>query len=137
MNLGPIAPGPGLDEALSQHDWPGNLRELQNVIRHGLSRVKGAVLTVADVAPDLREVQPASLQLPASAGAPPGDQGEIGPFFKKKEEVVDAFERAYLERILTMHRGDVAAAARMAQMPLGTFYRLLRKHSMRPERFRR
>ena len=49
----------------------------------------------------------------------------------------DRFERAYLTSVLRKAGGDVSLAATTAQVPRGTFYRLLKKHGLNADLFRR
>ncbi len=59
-----------------------------------------------------------------------------GGFFEERERRVAAFERKHLSELLAARAGDVAAAARDAQLPRGTLYRLLKKHGIDPADFR-
>ncbi|MFI5379215.1 MAG: sigma-54-dependent transcriptional regulator [Tepidisphaerales bacterium] len=119
---------PGLDpdvvELLQAYPWPGNVRELQNVIKRTLAMSRGTTLLPEDL--------PDSIVAPEGRGAAPGSRS----FFGRREEHIGAFEKSYLENLLTSLNGDVAAAARDAQLPRGTLYRLLKKHGLDPADFR-
>ncbi len=54
-------------EILEQHDWPGNIRELQNVIERGVILSTGAVLS-ARTADQLARGVPAPIRMPAIGG---------------------------------------------------------------------
>jgi len=58
-------------------------------------------------------------------------------FFELRTQRLAAFEREYLSGLLDRHRGDVSCAAREAQLPRGTVYRLLKKHGLAPKAFRK
>ena len=45
---------------------------------------------------------------------------------------MDRFERSYLEALLRIHQGKVTQAANAAEMDRVYFYRLLRRHGIRP-----
>jgi len=111
-------------EVLSRYHWPGNVRELQNVLRRALAMCRQAVLSVEDL-PD---------EIVVAAGDRPG--AENGSFFHVRGQRIAAFEREYLTSLLRASAGDVSQAARDARIPRGTFYRLLKKHDIDPERFR-
>ncbi len=53
-----------------------------------------------------------------------------------RDQHVAAFEKQYFHDLLTLHEGDVSAAAADAQMPRGTLYRLLKKHDVDPADYR-
>ncbi len=56
---------------------------------------------------------------------------DSGSFFAQRDRLVRSFERAYLSDFLTRHGGDVAAAAEDAEVPRGTFYRLMKTYGLR------
>ncbi|MHC4413689.1 MAG: sigma-54-dependent transcriptional regulator [Planctomycetota bacterium] len=115
---------PAVLEVLSAYPWPGNIRELQNVIKRALTMAGGGVFSVEDL-PD---------EVVAAAGDRPS--ARRGGFFDVREQHAAKFERDYLVDLLTKCRGDVSQAARDAQVPRGTLYRFLKKHELNPDEFR-
>ena len=53
------------------------------------------------------------------------------PFKEAKAQVVDAFEREYIEALLKRHEGNLSAAARAAEVDRKHLRELLRKHGLR------
>ncbi|MBI4564684.1 MAG: AAA family ATPase, partial [Planctomycetes bacterium] len=51
-------------------------------------------------------------------------------FFAQRERLICNFERQFLSDLLGHHGGNVADAAREAEIPRGTFYRLIKKHGL-------
>lgn len=49
LGYGEVTIRPDTEQKLCQHDWPGNIRELENVIHHGLLIAKNAVLRPEDL----------------------------------------------------------------------------------------
>ena len=47
--LGPVEIEPGVFDVLTAYSWPGNVRELRNIIERTMVRLKGSILTVADL----------------------------------------------------------------------------------------
>ena len=115
---------PEVMEIFSVYQWPGNIRELQNVIKRSLTMTTGTKLTSNDL-PDA---------LVTSAGDVSNRKGDS--FFDLRQEHAAKFERDYLADLLKQCGGDVSQAAREAQLPRGTFYRFLKKHDLKPEEFR-
>ena len=102
-------------EILMTAPWPGNIRQLINVIE------QVAVLTVT---PIISEAQ--------INKALRGKTGEIVPLADAQSE----FERNYLVRILQMTQGNVTLAARLAKRNRTEFYKLLNRHQLEPKVFR-
>lgn len=111
-------------EILWRYPWPGNVRELQNVLKGAIAMGRHATLTSEDL-PD---------EVVIRAGETPADAPQ--GFFQLRAHRMAAFEREYFSSLLAACRGDVAAAAREAHIPRGTFYRLMKKHGLDADAFR-
>lgn len=115
---------PAAYSLMRRYHWPGNIRELQNVIRRAI------VLTDDDkISPDDLPVS-----LVAAAGSANGSPGRS--FFEIREEYLARFEREYFESLLRRHAGNVKESAREAQLPRGTLYRLLKHQALDPSEYR-
>ncbi len=107
---------PETDQALLlEHRWPGNVRELRNVVERLL-----AFPTLP--AGGLMEADAAAV---TDGGAGPA---ELLPLSTAREQATDAFERAYLKRVLEQSGGNVSEAARLAQVSRQFLQRLMKKH---------
>jgi two-component system response regulator GlrR len=95
--------------------WPGNVRQLRNVVE------QCAVLTTTPLIP----VNLVERALRST-------DRELLPF----AEARDGFEYEYLTNLLAMTEGNVAQAARLAERNRSEFYKLLHKHELEPELFR-
>ncbi len=107
---------PELIGRLQQSAWPGNVRELRNYLERCLV---------------FQDAQP----LTESAEAPPPTDAAIDPhlpYAAARRTALDRFERAYLEALLRVNQGKVTQAAIAAEMDRVYFYRLLRKHGIKP-----
>jgi DNA-binding NtrC family response regulator len=104
--------------------WPGNIRQLRNVVRRALVTASGPLLTPHDLPDEVRSEGPRGTSLAA------------GPLFELRAEHQERFEKDYLVARLRECLGDVSEAARRAEVPRGTFYRLMKKHDLNAERFR-
>ncbi len=107
-----------IDEAalkkLLRYNWPGNIRELENVIEYAL------IMTESD------KIKKEHIFLPE------GDDVEIKTFKEAKTE----FERDYLCQVLRITQGNISKAASLAGKYRADFYKLLRKHNIDPKEFK-
>jgi two-component system response regulator GlrR len=112
---GRLAFSPEAMQLLVSAPWPGNVRQLLNVIEQAVA-----------LAPT--EVIPESLVRQAL------DAGDTA--LTPLDEARRAFERDYLVRILKITGGNVTKAARLAGRNRTEFYRLLERHSLEPGMFK-
>ena len=102
-------------ELLISAPWPGNVRQLQNIVEQTV------VLSTTPLIP-------ASLVQKALQD----DIGGIVPFETARKN----FEREYLVRLLKATNGSVTQAARLAQRNRTEFYKLLQRHELTPALFK-
>ena len=107
----------GAADALRRHQWPGNLRELENrVLEAALSG--GAHLEAADL---------------RFEDTPPPDEDPLAlPLAKAR----DGYEERYLTALLERTGGNVTRAAERAGLHRSDLYYLLRKYAIEPDQFR-
>ena len=108
---------------LQDYDWPGNIRELRNVIEQALSLVGDDQV----LAPELLGLGHAG-----RAGRAPG-KGDRIRFHEAKERLIDEWEREYLTDLLRAAGGNISRAARRAGVARQYLHRLLRKHGIETE----
>jgi two-component system response regulator GlrR len=107
---------PDAVELLASAEWPGNVRQLRNVIQQAI------VLSPSDIVP--ASVVLAALESPI----PP----EMQSFDSARRE----FERDYLVRVLKLTHGNVTRAAHLSQRNRQDFYKLLKRHGLEPGMFK-
>nr|MBV6631211.1 sigma-54-dependent Fis family transcriptional regulator [Oceanococcus sp. HetDA_MAG_MS8] len=122
-------------ERLKQYHWPGNIRELRNVIRTALAISEGGVIRLDDLPQDVlysrASAAPASPSLP-SANLP--HHGNGMPI--EDETALEAAEREALLRTIEANRWNMTNAAKQLQMSRNTLYRKLKRHGISPESLR-
>ena len=103
-------------ELLATADWPGNIRQLYNVVRQNVALSRGPIITAESVQQSL------------------GGSPTRLPSF---DEARDEFTRNYLSQILQITTGNVSQAARLARRNRTDFYKLLSRHQLLPEDFKK
>jgi len=113
---------------LAGYAWPGNVRELENTIERAVAVSTGEMIGLADLPPEVARAAPAPTGAAALAAMP------------YKDAVAGARERVsreYLVALMTEFEGNVTRAAERAGVERESLHRLLRKHGLRSEDFKK
>lgn len=102
-------------ERLMAASWPGNVRQLANVVQQCVVLGRSRIVSVGLVERALQG-RPAS--------------------FISLAEARDRFEFDYISSLLHTTEGNVAQAARLAQRNRSEFYKLMKKHKLDPAQYR-
>jgi two-component system, NtrC family, response regulator AtoC len=101
---------PAAREVLRSYTYPGNVRELQNIIERAVALAEGDTLTLEDLPLDLQEY----------ALAP-----ENGRFTTLEEQ-----EKDYIRQVLEFTRHHLAESARILDLPRTTLWRKMKKYGL-------
>ena len=113
--------GPDALEALESYEWPGNIRELRNVMERAVVLCEGNTVRLRD--------------LPQAVQSCVTEKDSDGAGYKVvRERWVDLQGKQYLTQLLARHGGNVSAAAREAQVSRKSFYELMRRFEIEPHR---
>jgi transcriptional regulator with GAF, ATPase, and Fis domain len=104
---------------LRNYSWPGNLRELENVIERAVVLTSSAFIE--------------SEHLPIHVQDLPAFKGRSG-FMAGKSAAINQFERQALSSYLSEAKGNISRAATLANLPRRTFHRLMSKHRLSTRR---
>lgn len=110
-------------EQLMSYSWPGNIRELENIIQQSI------VISSAPV------ISPQDLRLFRSRSGVRTAGSRMETFAQAKKRIVNAFEREYLTRLLIESNGDILRAALQAGKSRTALWNLLAKHHIHPSQF--
>jgi len=102
-------------EMLVTAEWPGNVRQLYNVVRQNVALSRSPVISGELVQQSLGE-----------------HAGKLASFSDARDE----FTRNYLSQILQITMGNVSQAARLAKRNRTDFYKLLARHDLNPDAFK-
>ena len=116
--------------ALVAYDYPGNVRELENIVKRAAVLAKGPTIIVADLPEKMRS------SAGAGPGAPPANRSELRRAREEARKVAVAeVERSFAMEAMRRNKGNVARAAAAVGMDRRQFYRLLNKHGISKSMF--
>ena len=103
---------------IQRHAWPGNVREIRNVMERACVLASGDTINIDDAfvetsAPNL------------------GVRTDL-PFKEAKGQLVELFEREYIVDLMRRHKMNLSAAAREAQIDRKHLRELIRKYGLDP-----
>ena len=125
-------------ERLRKHAFPGNVRELRNLVENALSLWKGAgPVDLAKGLPEAEHEDPHMMDVPSeSRGRVDAVRAAVAealatprPFKDAKALVLESFERAFLEALMAK-AGNLSRASNAAQMDRKHLRELLRRYGL-------
>jgi DNA-binding NtrC family response regulator len=117
---------PYVTAALKGYSWPGNIRELENLVERAYILEQSQMLTATSFPAELfdGEIGPESA---SSAGQASLSSARI--------QAVDDFERQYLKDLLIANKGRINRSAEVAGISARQLHKLMQKHNLRKEAF--
>jgi len=128
-------------EVMLRYNWPGNVRQLENVVERACVLAEGESITLAELPRELLQGQPTIVM---DSKPRPGQGIALGnltpssrePLVPKILEPAGAFredkgsESDRLKQALGTTNGNKAEAARLLGMPRSTFFSKLKKYNL-------
>jgi DNA-binding NtrC family response regulator len=110
LGTGPIEASPGAMRMLQSYSWPGNIRELRNVLERAVLLNGGHTLTERD------------LHFDVDIEAEDAHDGKI--------KTLEDMERQYIEEVLYLEGGRVEPAARKLGIPRSSLYHKIKQYGI-------
>jgi DNA-binding NtrC family response regulator len=123
-----ISFGEDVVATLRKNQWPGNVRQLRNTVERACYLAKNGVISPADLHIGGRAAAP--IERASQEGGPLPEHLFSKPFKVAKQEVIDQFERAYLERVVARTDGNLSRAAGEAEITRYYLRELLKRLGM-------
>lgn len=113
-------------QLLMEYDYPGNVRELQNIIISAMTQEKGDVLTLQD------------LPLNESGPKPTYDTPVSSLNMREaKQAAIRQFEEQFVRQLLSMTGGNVTRAAKISGIERQSFQRIMRRYNLHSGDFKK
>lgn len=120
--------------ALCRYDWPGNIRELMNVIERSMLLCRTGEITMEDLPSVFHTGNVAGDRQALERQAPDSWRG------RRLAEVLgdmqEATEKLYLQMVLQQARGRIGEAADLAGITSRSLYTKMKKYGLRKETFK-
>jgi DNA-binding NtrC family response regulator len=109
---------PAAAQRMLEHEWPGNVRELENKIQRVILMCRNDVIGPGDLFG--------------------GEEGEVSvtanTFKQMKKEIVESFEREYIQQMLRLSNGNISRAAKQSGLNRKNFWTLMRHYNIESKR---
>jgi len=120
---------PAVERAFRSYGWPGNIRELENVLERAHVLETGARISPQHIPIEILNTTETHVSVPVPVGS-------TTTLAAVRREAVEAAERRYLVELLTTHGGRIDASARAAGVTTRQLRKLLTKYEIRKTDFK-
>lgn len=111
---------------LRNYSYPGNVRELENIVERAVMLTHGEVMLPHDIGELHAPLVSSSSALPIVSSV----------FSKSRAHVIGLFEKKFVAQQLSLFRGNVTAAAKASKMTRQNFQRLMKKYGLESSTFK-
>jgi DNA-binding NtrC family response regulator len=118
---------PRVIDAFKNYSWPGNIRELENLMERAYILESSSVLTPESFPKELFESETLSATVSVDAGLSIAEVRRKG---------IEDIERNYLKEQLAQSRGNIQNTARAAGITTRQLHKLMKKYDIRKEEFK-
>ena len=109
---------PEVIDQLMEYDFPGNVRELENIINRAVILCKGPEIKIAHLPAEITQKHSTT-------------KATLQPFKQAKQTILENFERSYLLKVLKTSGGNIKKAAQLAGMHEKNFHQKLKQYGIR------
>jgi DNA-binding NtrC family response regulator len=106
---------------LQSYTYPGNVRELENLIERAVMLTSGNLLLTDAIGEIHQEKSPVPFQIPLVSS----------DFAESRDYIQKVFEKQFVKEQLSRYEGNISAAAKASNMSRQNFHRLIEKHNIK------
>ena len=118
---------PNVIEAFEKYTWPGNIRELENLVERAYILETSSLLTPESFPSELFENEATSVSIPT---------GKELTLAEVRRQGIEEIERKYLHDVLARNRGKINDSARDAGISCRQLNKLMNRYGIRKEEFK-
>ena len=118
---------PNVIDAFKAYDWPGNIRELENLIERGYILESSSILTQESFPNNLFDSETTRVFFPA---------GNSMTLSEARQRGIEEIERNYLKDVLTRNKGRISDSAAEAGISTRQVNKLMNKYGLKKEKFK-
>jgi DNA-binding NtrC family response regulator len=118
---------PQVKEALTKYSWPGNIRELENLLERAYILETSDLLTPESFPAELFEKEASSAVLSMDIDV---------SLSEARRKAVQGFERQYLKELMLRNKGKINPSAQEAGISTRQLHKLMLKYGLRKEDFK-
>jgi DNA-binding NtrC family response regulator len=109
------------------YSWPGNIRELENLMERACILESSPILTPESFPSDLFESELSLASMPSNP---------LLTLAETRNKGVETIERRYLKQLLNRNRGKIKDSAHDAGITTRQLHKLMKKYDLRKEEFK-
>jgi DNA-binding NtrC family response regulator len=118
---------PHVMKALQSYSWPGNIRELENIIERAYILESSSILTPESIPIELIESETRSTVIPTNFSLSLAEARQKG---------IEQIEKDYLKVLLAGNKGRIKDTASAAGISTRQLHKLMKKYGLRKEEFK-
>ncbi|MFC1891966.1 sigma-54-dependent transcriptional regulator [Thermodesulfobacteriota bacterium] len=113
--------------SLKSYPWPGNIRELENIIERAYILENSSILTLASFPEELIIADHSMAKILVNSASTLSDA---------RQKAIEAFERIYIHDLLYRNRGKINLSAEEAGISTRQLHKLMTKYHIRKDTFK-